>query len=107
MEKSLRMENQKRKKVTGKKKKKEEKKKKQAQRRKKEYHSVKKGKNFLCVCRFVVLLLSPVPGFFHFCRGFPLPLATLLIIVSSSSTLFERSRYKKRCQQWVTFPGKS
>ena len=48
MEKSLRMENQKRKKVTGKKRKKEEKKKEQAQRRKKEYHSVKKGKNFLC-----------------------------------------------------------
>ena len=51
--------------------------------------------------------LAPQPGsrFFHFCRGFPLPLATLLIIVSSSSTLFERSRYKKRCQQWVTFSG--
>ena len=48
MEKSLRIENQKRKKVTGKKRKKEEKKKKQAERRKKEYHTVKKGKNFLC-----------------------------------------------------------
>ena len=51
--------------------------------------------------------LAPQHGsrFFHFCRGFPLPLTTLLIIVSSSSTLFERSRHKKRCQQWVTFPG--
>ena len=47
MEKSLRMENQKRKKVTGKKRKKRREKKKLAQRRKKEYHSVKKGKNFV------------------------------------------------------------
>ena len=47
--------------------------------------------------------------FFHFSRGFfSLPLAALLIIVSSSSTLHRvRSRYKKTCLQWVTFPGQT
>ena len=40
---------------------------------------------------------------------FPLPLATLLIIVSSSSTLHcaNEITMKKGCLQWVIFPGKS
>ena len=38
---------------------------------------------------------------------FPLPLATLIIIVSSSSTLHWAIQIKKTCLQWVTFPGKS
>ena len=46
--------------------------------------------------------------FFHFCHGFPLPLATWLIFVSSSSTLHWAIEFKKKtCLQWVTFPGKS
>ena len=46
--------------------------------------------------------------FFHFCHGFPLPLATWLIFVSSSSTLHWAIELKKKtCLQWVTFPGKS
>ena len=46
--------------------------------------------------------------FFHFCHGFPLPLTTWLIFVSSSSTLHWAIEFKKKkCLQWVTFPGKS
>ena len=45
-------------------------------------------------------------------RVFSLPLATLFIIVSSSLTLhlaieIIKIKIKKRCQQWVFFPGKS
>ena len=45
--------------------------------------------------------LAPQPGsrFFPFLPWFS--------FASGIFGIFERSRYKKRCQQWVTFPGKS
>ena len=50
---------------------------------------------------FVVLLFSTVSDFPTSLRDFPLPLATLLIIVMSSSSLHWP------CLQWITFPGRS
>ena len=52
---------------------------------------------------FVVLLLGSFCGFSIFVAGFSLLLATLLIIVSPSSTL-QAIEIKKKCLQWVTFP---
>ena len=46
-------------------------------------------------------------GFPFLPRVFPLPLATLLVIVTSSSTLHWAIEIKKKCLKWVTFPGKS
>ena len=46
-------------------------------------------------------------GFPFLPRVFPLPLATLLVIVTSSSTLHWAIELKKKCLKWVTFPGKS
>ena len=43
--------------------------------------------------------------FFHFCHGFPLPLATWLIFVSSSSTLHWASLKKRRVCNGLLFPG--
>ena len=44
--------------------------------------------------------------FFHFCHGFPLPLATWLIFVSSSSTLHWAIEFKKRSVcNGLLFPG--
>ena len=46
-------------------------------------------------------------GFPFLPRVFPLPLATLLVIVTSSSTLHWAIEIKKKCLKWVTFPWKS
>ena len=46
------------------------------------------NRNFGAACRFVVLLLRTCSGFSTFAAGCSLPLATLLIIVSSASTLY-------------------
>ena len=66
------------------------------------------NRSFKAVRRFVVLLLSSFWDFPFLPRVFPLPLATLLVIVTSSSTLHWAIEIKKKkCLKWVTFPGKS
>ena len=50
---------------------------------------------------FVVLLLSSFCGFSIFAAGFS------FVNVSSSSTLQAIEIKKKKCLQWVTFPGQS
>ena len=58
------------------------------------------------VCRFIVLLLNTVCSFSIFAAGFPLLLATLLIIVSFSSTLHCAIEIKnKRVCNGLLFPG--
>ena len=58
------------------------------------------------VCRFIVLLINKVCGFSIFAAGFPLLLATLLIIVSFSSTLHGAIEIKnKRVCNGLLFPG--
>ena len=51
---------------------------------------------------------APFPVFPSLPRVFPLPLTTLLVILSSSSTFhWAMGQKKEKCLQWVTFPEKS
>ena len=64
------------------------------------------NRSFKAVRRFVVLLLSSFWDFPFLPRVFPLPLATLLVIVTSSSTLHWAIEIKKK-SVWngLLFPG--
>ena len=63
--------------------------------------------NWKAVCRFVVLLLSTFSGFSIYAAGFSFAFSnfTHYCFILLNAPLSDRD--KKRCLQWVTFPGKS
>ena len=57
--------------------------------------------NFRCLAPQLIL------RFFHFCRGFFLCLWQLCSLLCRPPQRSKRSKLKKKCLQWVTFPGQS
>ena len=69
--------------------------------------TIASNRNFESCLSICCLAPQHIFRFFHLCRGFsPLSLATLLIVKSSSSTLYRAIEIKKkRVCEWLLFAG--
>ena len=69
--------------------------------------TIASNRNFESCLSICCLAPQYIFRFFHLCRGFsPLSLATLLIVKSSSSTLYRAIEIKKkRVCEWLLFAG--